>query len=86
MEAYDDACEIWERADHAWLTVEFTIARDPEAGRALNEAGTLWAYTFQGAGSAKLPTLTVIYRFDAQTVDVIKAQFLKPKAHLVGRA
>lgn len=63
-QAFDKALEKWPRAEEVWNAIEWTLARDPDAGTALNEAGTLRAYKIHGARSVGWPTLYVIYRLD----------------------
>jgi len=68
------------------LAVEWAIVRDPGSGKALNEAGTLRAFTFEGAKSIGLPTLTVVYECDAQNITIHDALFAEPRATVIGRA
>jgi hypothetical protein len=66
--AVDDAKLRWPRADDAWNAVTWVLARDPEIGMPLNESGTTRAFTLDGARSIGLPTVTVVYVFDPNTV------------------
>lgn len=85
-EAYDDACEKWARADDAWLAAEWTIVHDPMAGMAMNEGGTVRAFTFEGAKSIGLPTLTIVYGYDRRNITIYNARFVEPTATRFGRA
>lgn len=53
---------------------------------ALNEGGTLRAFTFEGAKSVGLPTLTVVYGCDLQNITIHDARFEEPRATVIGRA
>ena len=60
--ALDDAKDRWKRAQDAWDTVLWVIARDAEgAGKALTESGAIRSFTLDGARSIELPTVIVVY-------------------------
>lgn len=85
-EAYESACDVWLRADEAWEDIKWVLARDPDAGRALNEEGTLRAFTFEGAVSINMPTVVVLYECDGRYVTIRDARFSNAKARQAGRA
>lgn len=82
----DSATLEWPRAEDVWIAVEFIIANDPEVGRPMNEAGTVRSLTWEGALSAGLPTLTVIYVFDRTDITVRSMRWANAKTFRHGRA
>jgi hypothetical protein len=86
--AYDAAVEHWARADDAWQGVTWTLAHDPEApdSKPLREDGKLRTITSEGARSIGLPTLTVVYEYDAHYITIRDARFTDAKATFAGRA
>ena len=87
-EAYEMAIERWARADDAWQGVTWTLAHAPDTPDSvpLNEAGTVRAYTSDGARSIDMPTLTVVYSFDDEYLSIHEARFTDAKAPFAGRA
>lgn len=73
--AVNDAEVRWDRAEDAWQTITWTLARDPEAGEPLNGDGSLRSFVYDGARSIKLPSVDVIYSFDPQYVTIWDARF-----------
>jgi hypothetical protein len=83
----DDAKDRWWRAQDAWDTVRWVIARDPEgAGMAVTESGATRSFTFDGARSIGLPTVTVLYEIQLFEVIVHDALFADAKFAQSGRA
>lgn len=77
----------WERAAHAWEALTWSLAHEPEdEAVALNEAGTLWQLTVEGARSIGWPTISVVYSFDRNYVTIRDALFSEPKTPKAGRA
>ena len=76
-EAYDNACERWERADEVWNIMEWTIAREPSFGKALSESGHVRSFVVQGARLIGWPTLTVIYTNDSDDQLTIQEAFFE---------
>jgi hypothetical protein len=76
-EAHDLACEKWERADEVWKAMEWTLSRDPTAGRAITESGNVRSYVIQGARSAGWPTLTVIYQIEGDDLVIFEDAFFE---------
>jgi hypothetical protein len=85
-EAVDDARERWARADDAWNAVTWALMRDPAVGVPLSETGKARALTFDGARSIDMPTIMVVYEFDAQFVTIKSARFEDAAATHAGRA
>jgi hypothetical protein len=71
----DFAAERWTRGRDAWDAVLWGLARDPGAGSALTTSGRSRSFTLSGAISIGLPTVTVVYVIDGETVTVIDANF-----------
>lgn len=85
--AIDDAKEHWARAQDAWDTVLWVIARDAEvAGKPLTESGATRSFTLDGARSIGLPTVTVLYEIQPLEVIVQDAKFKDAKYAQTGRA
>jgi hypothetical protein len=84
--ACDDATERYDRAEDAIKTVEWTLAHDPQIGAPLNEAGTIRSVTLDGAQSIGLPTVTVVYEVDAETITIHDMKFEDSKYAAAGRA
>lgn len=79
MQAIDDACEKWERADDAIMLIEYAVARDPTEGKAITESGGVRVMTLQGAASIRIPTVTYLYEFDDRYITVREALFSDAK-------
>lgn len=61
QEACDAALEKWERADEAIQIIEWVILRDEKIGDPLFETGNIRTVTVDGARSAHLPKVTILY-------------------------
>jgi hypothetical protein len=85
-EAVDNARERWSRTDDAWDSVIWALSRDPAVGEPLSEGGRARALTFHGATSIDMPTIIVIYEFDAQLVTIRSVHFEAAEATHAGRA
>jgi hypothetical protein len=84
--AVDDAKRQWSRADDAWNAIIWIIARDPEIGIAVTESGATRAFTFDGARSIDLPTVTVLYEITPMAVVIRDALFSDADFAQAGRA
>jgi len=84
--AIDDAKEHWPRAEDAWNTIVWVLARDPETGRPVTESGRTRSYTLDGARSIGMPTVTVLYEIQIFEVLVHDARFVDAKFAIPGRA
>jgi hypothetical protein len=84
--AIDDAKDRWPRAEDAWEAISWVIARDPEIGRALTESGNIRSFTFEGAKSIGMPTVTVLYEIQHLAIVVHDALFQEPAFTQAGRA
>jgi hypothetical protein len=84
--AVDDAKMRWPRAEDAWEAVVWVLARDPLIGKAITESGRVRSFTFDGARSIGLPTVTVMYEFQHIVVVVRDALFKESKFTRAGRA
>jgi hypothetical protein len=59
----------------AWEAATWIIARDPNAGVPVTESGLTRAYTFEGARSIDLPTVTLLYEMQVETIVIHDALF-----------
>lgn len=82
----DSACVKWERGEHVWRTVELILAHDPEVGTPSSESGATRSFTWEGAYSARLPTVTVIYTFNKTDVTVQATRWSDAVGARYGRA
>lgn len=85
-QAYNEAVDKWPKADYAWQTATFIVAREPTAGDPLNESGSVRTFTLEGARSIGMPTLVLIYRVEGDTVILEAARFSDAKYSTAGRA
>ena len=84
--AIDDAKMRWPRADDAWEAITWVIARDPFIGVAVTESGNVRSFTFDGAKSIGLPTVTILYEVQPTVIVVRDAVFQEPEFARAGRA
>lgn len=84
--AVNDAHARWPRAEDAWEAVTWVLAHDPEVGQPLGESGRLRAFTFEGARSVGMPTVTVVYECLPALVVVHDARFVDAGHANAGRA
>jgi hypothetical protein len=84
--AIDDAKLRWPRAEDAWEAITWVIARDPLIGAAVTESEKIRSFTFDGAKSIGLPTVTVLYEMQDLVIVVHDALFQEPKFSQAGRA
>ena len=71
--AVNDAEDRWERGFDSWEAITWTVARDPQVGRKMTEDGSVRSAIFDGARSAKMPSVEIIYRFDDEKIMVLGA-------------
>lgn len=62
--ALDTARIFWPRADEVMETLEWTLVRDPTAGLPLYPGSAQRLVVFQGAKSAKLPTVECTFEIE----------------------
>jgi hypothetical protein len=74
-EAADDALEKWDGAELAIQALEWGLSRDEIAGDPIHEGGKVRSVTLDGARSRNIPSVTVIYETDPQTVTLHSAFF-----------
>lgn len=84
--AVDVAIERWARAQDAWEAVTWVVARDPIAGVAETESGRTRSFSFEGARSIELPTVTIIYEVTARAIVIHDALFAEANHGQAGRA
>lgn len=84
--AVDEAAQRWSRAGDAWDALTWVIAREPELGTAINESGTMRAYTLDGVRSLELPTVTVLYEITDEAIVIHDARFTEAIYGSFGRA
>lgn len=75
MEAVDDACEKWTRADVAWDTVKWVLSHDPTKGVPLLEGGGTRALVYHGSWAHDMPTIYVEYEITEEKIIVQQALF-----------
>jgi hypothetical protein len=84
--AVDEAEDKWPRARDSWEAVTWIVARDPKAGKPATESGRIRAFTFEGASSIGLPSVTVIYEITDEAIVVHDATFMDARHGPAGRA
>ena len=84
--AADDAFERWVRAEDAWDSVKWLLARDPTIGDPLSEGGRARTFTYDGAIASGMPTIAVLYEFDDQHVTIVSAKFADARNPQAGHA
>lgn len=84
--AVDAAMTQWSRANDAWESITWVLARDPEYGEPVTESGQVKSLTLQGGRSIDLPTVTVIYTIEQRAVVIHSARFANARAAYVGHA
>lgn len=82
--ARDEAELRWPRAIDSWEALTYILTHDPECGRPLDESGNVRAYIWDGARSAGLPTLSVVYVIEQNDFTIRKAEFSDAKYHNSG--
>jgi hypothetical protein len=82
----DEAEVKWPRARDAWEAITWIIMHDEACGLPLNEAGNIRGYVFDGAKSAHLPSVEVIYEIQTNEVVVRDARFYEAPYTQHGRA
>jgi plasmid stabilization system protein ParE len=84
--AVDDALTRWPRAEDAWEAVTWVVARDPRAGTAETESGNTRSFTFEGARSIGMPSVTIIYEITEWAIIIHDALFTDSKHGQAGKA
>jgi hypothetical protein len=84
--ALDSAINKWDDTERAWTAIEWTLARDPLAGRPLTEKGNIRGFEYDGARSIDQPDIEVIYEITLHEIIVRDAVFSNAKATQAGRA
>jgi hypothetical protein len=79
------ALERWSRAMDAWEAATWTIAHDPRAGDPVTESGKTRAYSFEGARSIDMPSLTLLYEIADDYIIVHDALFANSRHGQAGR-
>jgi hypothetical protein len=80
--AVDAAYLRWPRADEAWQTVVWAIARDPfGAGPPLTESGMTRLVVFDGARSIGMPSVRAVYVVEPATV-IVREVLFQEAVHL----
>jgi hypothetical protein len=85
-EEVDQARDKWIRADDVWTAVTWVLARDPTVGYPLSESGSVRAFTYDGARSAKMPTVVVVYTIDATDITIRATTWSDAKFPAAGHA
>jgi hypothetical protein len=66
--------------------VTWALARDPTVGEPLSESGKARAFTFHGARSIDMPTITVLYEIQPTLIIIYNARFEEVQAFQAGTA
>ena len=61
--ALDSACEQWNGTQVAWEAIEWTLARDPEAGKLITNKANVREFIYDGARSINHPDIYVVSEF-----------------------
>jgi hypothetical protein len=70
----------------AWDAATWTIAHDPQAGDAVTESGKTRAYSYEGARSIDMPSVTLLYEIaQGDLIIVHDALFTDSKYGQAGR-
>jgi hypothetical protein len=87
-EALNRAVERWSRAWDSWQAVTWVIMREPDTylSEALTESGLSRSFTYDGAKSIDMPTVTVVYEFRPDQIVIHEARFEESKYAQAGRA
>lgn len=86
MRAVDEAESKWPRANDAWDAITWTVVREPHLGEAITESGNVRQFTFDGAQSIGMPTVTVVYEMTHTEIIVHAARFEDSKFRISGTA
>lgn len=86
MRAVDEAEANWPRANDAWEAITWAIVREPYLGIAITESGNIRQFTFDGARTIGMPTVTVVYEMRHTEIIVHAARFEESKYRLAGNA
>jgi hypothetical protein len=69
----------------AWEAATWIIAHDPKAGKPLTESGKSRAYSFEGARSIDMPSVTLLYEIATDYVVIHDALFAESIHGQTGR-
>lgn len=83
--AVNAAYDQWPRAEDAWETVKDVVVRDPMgAGEAVTESGKTRSFTFDGASSIGLPSISVVYVVEDHNVVIRDVKFYEASYGVTG--
>jgi hypothetical protein len=66
----DRESQIHARLHDVYAGLEWRLCRDPDSGYLVDDA--YWVVTIYGDALRRVPGLTVLYTFDADTVEVLR--------------
>jgi hypothetical protein len=84
--ALDSAYEQWDGTPTAWSAIEWTLARDPEAGRLVTNKANVRELIYDGARSIRHPDIYLVYEVMDHQIIVKLAIFVEAQASYAGRA
>jgi len=85
QDAVDSACEQWDGTTIAWSAIEWTLARDPEAGRLITNKANVRELIYDGAKSIKHPDVYIVYEVLEHQIIIKLAVFVEAQASYAGR-
>jgi hypothetical protein len=87
-QALDEAIanHAWPRALDAWEAITWAVVREPYLGEALTESGRIRQFTFDGAKSIGMPTVSIVYEIGHTEIIIHAARFEDSRFSTAGRA
>lgn len=82
----DAACRKWPRAQDAWDTVVWTIARDPGKGTPVTESGLTRVLDSPGARSIGMPSVWALYVVEPNLATICAIRFTEAPYTQAGHA
>lgn len=74
-QARNEAEAKWSGAVMAWEALTLILAYDPEFGAVIGESGKVRTFVWQGARSADMPDIQVIYEDNDPYLEVIDLKY-----------
>lgn len=84
--ALDEASLKWDQAYQAWECATWAVLHDHTLGWAVTTSGKTRSFTFDGARSLDMPTVTILYEIRGDEIVIHDALFEEAKYGQAGRA
>jgi hypothetical protein len=84
--ALDLAVQRWRRTNDAWEALTWVLAHDALIGTPVTESGKTRTFTYIGARSIDMPTITVLYEITAECITIHDAKFREATHAQAGRS